>query len=92
VQAGSAKIWVYIDGTTEIVNPGHVSKNDLSTICKYIEKHYIELFFLWEKTFGKLEIKDEPGLLFTALDIQQQQQQQHIQTSSQFAPKESGSI
>ena len=86
IEAGSAKIWVYIDGKTEIAERGYLSSRDLLTICKYIEHHYLEIFFLWEKVFSKLEIYGKPGLLYTALEIQQQEQQQecvHLESGSE---------
>ena len=79
IYAGTAKIWVYIDGSTKIAYKGEVSEKSLSIIQKYIKNHYLEFFALWEKHCTPFEILGYPDETFTLADIQQLQQEQQIQ-------------
>lgn len=59
-----AKIWLKIDGSTEIASYGRVPKKDFPKIQKYLTKNHIRIFHQWQKLFGYLEFKDNPGILF----------------------------
>lgn len=63
VEAGSAKIWVYKDGSTKIAKKGTVSDSDLKKICAFIKKNHIHMFKAWEKHFGAFEVYGEPDIL-----------------------------
>jgi len=68
IEAGSAKIWVYADGSTRIAEKGSVSDSDLRKICEYIKRNYIHMFKLWEKHFGTLEVYGDTETSYTVQD------------------------
>ena len=68
IEAGSAKIWVLKDGSTEVASPdgqGRLSAKELNTIRKYITDNHITIFRMWENAFGPLWIKGEPDKRYT---------------------------
>jgi len=68
LEAGSAKIWLLKDGSTEVAHKGQLTDRELSTVCSFIEKNHMEMFRKWENHFGILTIKGEPGVTFTVDD------------------------
>ena len=64
VEAGSAKIWVYQNGDTEVADSGNLSATEIRRVCKFITENKQDLFEVWHKTFGDLEFFGEPGKKF----------------------------
>ena len=64
VEAGSAKIWVYQNGDTEVADSGNLSTTEIKRICKFIKENKQDLFEVWHKIFGDLEFFEEPGKKF----------------------------
>ena len=76
VYAGSAKIWVFINGRTKIEYPGEVSAKALSLICDYLQNHYLEFFRLWSEFKTPFAVLGSPGDEFVLADIEQLQLEQ----------------
>jgi len=64
VEAGSAKIWVYQNGNTEVADSGNLSSTEIKRICKFIKENKQDLFEVWHTTFGDLEFFGAPGKKF----------------------------
>lgn len=52
-EGGSAKLFVKADGDTVVQNRGILSDFELSTIQRFIKKHYKEMYLRWEQDSDK---------------------------------------
>ncbi|MCL2015130.1 MAG: DUF4160 domain-containing protein [Defluviitaleaceae bacterium] len=65
VEAGSAKIWIMINGETEVASAGKLSAKELKKTRRFLKENHMVLFKMWEDRFGKLNIYGEPEKEFT---------------------------
>ncbi|MCL2016980.1 MAG: hypothetical protein FWG68_12110 [Defluviitaleaceae bacterium] len=65
IRVGSAKVWIYSNGRTEIAKQGSVPISDLREICLHIQENYLFYLRKWEEFFGFLKIHGEPKKDFT---------------------------
>ncbi|MCL1988325.1 MAG: DUF4160 domain-containing protein [Firmicutes bacterium] len=68
VRVGSAKIWIYADGKTEIAKRGNIPDKDLKEICLHIQDNYLFYLRKWEEFFGNLHIYGESEKEFTIVE------------------------
>ena len=67
-EPGSAKIWIYKNGDTKIVNKGKLKDKELKEIRKFLKLNYMVLFDKWETAFKVIRIYGEPNKEFTIID------------------------
>jgi len=64
VEAGSAKIWVDIEGNTQIADKGTLTAAELNRVCRFIKNNKNDLFEAWQELFGDLEFFGKPDERF----------------------------
>ncbi|MCL1988035.1 MAG: DUF4160 domain-containing protein [Firmicutes bacterium] len=67
VEVGAAKIWIMVDGETEVESVGKLSTKELKKTRRFLKENYLVLFKMWEERFGKLNIYGEPNKEFTVV-------------------------
>jgi hypothetical protein len=46
-EAGSAKFWVRMDGSTEVADVGNLTARETRLIREFIAENYVEMYELW---------------------------------------------
>ncbi|MCL2168448.1 MAG: hypothetical protein FWB74_00310 [Defluviitaleaceae bacterium] len=62
--AGSAKIWVDMEGNTQVAYAGELTATELSRICRFIKNNKNDLFEAWQELFSDLEFFGRPDERF----------------------------
>ena len=48
-EVGSAKFFVYSDGSTYVQHRGQLTDRQIRIIQRYIKKHYMEMYEMWQR-------------------------------------------